>query len=160
MSRRKLFVENVFAYGFINILNKIVPFLLLPIITRMIPNASDYGIYNMFLLIVGIGTPLAILGLYDAMFRQYFENVDQQYRYDVTTTTQRIVLYSSIVISALIILLSKRISLMLFGVITYENIVTLAGICVFLGANLNPIQAPTRMQNERKVFLYSGLLSS
>lgn len=46
MSRKKLFIENIFAYGFINIINMIVPFLLLPVITRMLPNTSDYGIYK------------------------------------------------------------------------------------------------------------------
>ena len=160
MSRRKLFIENIFAYGFINILNKIVPFLLLPIITRMLPNASDYGLYNMFSLLVGIGTPLAVLGLYDAMFRQYFEKDDQQYRYDVTTTTQRIILFSSTIISVILVLFSKSLSLLFFGESIHGNIVMLAGIGVFLGANQNPIQAPTRMLNERKVFVFSGLISA
>lgn len=160
MSRKKLFIENIFVYGFINILNKLVPLLLLPIITRMLPNASDYGIYNMFSLIVGFGMPLAVLGLYDAMFRQYFEKDDQQYKYDVTTTTQRIILFSSIIISITLVLFSKSLSVLFFGESIHENIVMLAGIGVFLGTNQNPIQAPTRMQNERKVFVFSGLLSA
>ena len=160
MSRKKLFIENIFAYGFINILNKIVPFLLLPIITRMLPNTSDYGVYNMFSLLVGFGTPLAILGLYDAMFRQYFEKDDQQYRYDVTTTTQRIILVSSIIVSIVLVLFSKSLSILFFRESTYGNVVMLAGIGIFLGANQNPIQAPTRMQNERQVFVFSGLISS
>jgi len=160
MSRKKLLIENIFAYGFINILNKIVPFLLLPIITRMLPNTSDYGVYNMFSLLVGFGTPLAILGLYDAMFRQYFEKDDQQYRYDVTTTTQRIILVSSIIVSIVLVLFSKSLSILFFRESTYGNVVMLAGIGIFLGANQNPIQAPTRMQNERQVFVFSGLISS
>jgi len=160
MSRKKLFIENIFAYGFINILNKIVPFLLLPIITRMLPNTSDYGVYNMFSLLVGFGTPLAILGLYDAMFRQYFEKDDQQYRYDVTTTTQRIILVASIIVSTILVLFSKSLSILFFRESTYGNIVMLAGIGIFLGANQNPIQAPTRMQNDRKVFVLTSLISS
>lgn len=160
MSRRKLFIENIFAYGFINILNKIVPFMLLPIITRMLPNASDYGVYNMFSLLVGFGTPLAVLGLYDAMFRQYFEKDDQQYRFDVTTTTQRIILVSSTIISIILVLFNKSLSIIFFGELTYGNVVLLAGVGIFLGANQNPIQAPTRIQNERKVFVFSGLISS
>ncbi len=160
MSRKKLFIENIFAYGFINILNKIVPFLLLPVITRMLPDASDFGVYSMYTTIVGFGTPLAVLGLYDAMFRQYFEKDDQQYRYDVTTTTQRIILVSSIIISIILVLFNNRLSILFFGESTYGNVVLLAGIGIFLGANQNPIQAPTRMQNQRKVFVFSGLISS
>jgi len=160
MSRKKLFIENIFAYGFINILNKIVPFLLLPVITRMLPDASDFGVYSMFTLLVGFGTPLAVLGLYDAMFRLYFDKDDQQYRYDVTTTTQRIILVASTIISIILVLFSNQLSLLFFGELSYNNIVMLAGIGIFLGANLNPIQTPTRMQNERKTFVMSGLISS
>lgn len=160
MSRKKLFIENIFAYGFINVLNKIVPFLLLPIITRMLPDASDYGVFNMYNLVIGFGTPFAILGLYDAMFREYFEKDDQQYKYDVTTTAQRIILMSSIIISFVLILLNKSISSLFFGDSTYGNIIIFAAVGIFLGANRSPIQAPTRMQNQKKVFVVSGLLSS
>lgn len=160
MSRRKLFIENIFAYGFINILNKIVPFLLLPVITRMLPNASDFGIYNMFSLLVGFGTPLAILGLYDAMFRQYFEKDNLQYKYDVTTTTQRVILFSSIFITIILVLFNKSLSILFFGEATYGNVVMFSGIGIFLAANQNSIQAPTRMNNEKKVFVFSGLASS
>ena len=107
--------------------------MLLPVITRMLPNTSDFGIYNMFSLLVGFGTPFAILGLYDAMFRLYFEKEDQQYRYDITTTTQRIILLSSVVISLLLVLFSKSISIMFFGESIYRNVVMLAGVGIFLG---------------------------
>lgn len=69
LSRTKLFLENFFAYGFITVLNKIIPILLLQVITRMITDPSDFGVYNMYNLIIGFGTPLAMLGMYDAMFR-------------------------------------------------------------------------------------------
>lgn len=160
MSRKKLFIENIFAYGFINILNKIVPFLLLPIITRMLPDASDFGVYSMYTTIVGFGTPLAILGLYDAMFREYFEKEDLQYRYDVTTTTQRMIMLSSLIVSSTLVLFNKNFSYLFFGENAYGNIVILAAIGVFLGGMKSPIQAPTRMQNQRRIFVASGLISS
>jgi O-antigen/teichoic acid export membrane protein len=160
MSRKKLFIENIFAYGFINTLNKIIPFLLLPVITRILPDASAYGIFSMYTLVIGFGTPFAILGLYDAMFREYFEKDDLQYKYDVTTTAQRIILLSSLVISIILVLLNRIISNLLFGETTFGNIIIFAGIGIFLGANKSPIQAPTRMENQRKVFVVSGLLDS
>jgi O-antigen/teichoic acid export membrane protein len=160
MSRKKLFIENIFAYGFINVLNKIVPFLLLPIITRMLPDASDFGIYSMYATIVGFGTPFAVLGLYDAMFREYFEKDDLQYKYNVTTTTQRIIMLSSLIITSVLVLFNRNFSYLFFGNNDYGNIIIFAGIGVLLGSNMSPIQAPTRMQNQRRVFVISGLVSS
>jgi O-antigen/teichoic acid export membrane protein len=160
MSRRRLFIENIFAYGFINILNKIVPFLLLPIITRMLPDASDFGVYSMYSTIVGFGTPLAILGLYDAMFREYFEKEDLQYRYNVTTTTQRMIILSSLIISLILVLFNRSLSSLFFGKGEYGSIIILAGIGVLLGGIMSPIQAPTRLKNQRRIFVVSGLISS
>ncbi|MBF7097821.1 oligosaccharide flippase family protein [Alkalibacter mobilis] len=160
MSRKKLFIENIFAYGFISILNKIVPFLLLPVITRMLPDASDFGVYSMYTTIVGFGTPLAILGLNDAMFREYYEKEDLEYRYNVTTTTQRLIMLSSLIILSILILFNKSFSNLFFGSIDFGKIIILAAIGVFLGGIMSPIQAPTRMQNQRKTFVVSGLISS
>ncbi|WP_430884117.1 oligosaccharide flippase family protein [Fusibacter sp. JL216-2] len=160
MSRRRLFIENIFVYGFINVLNKIVPFLLLPVITRMLPDASDFGVYSMYTTVVGFGTPLAILGLYDAMFREYFEKEDLEYRYNVTTTTQRMNMLSSFVILCVLALFNKNLSNLFFGSFDYGNIIILAAIGVFIGGVSNPIQAPTRLQNQRRIFVISGLISS
>jgi O-antigen/teichoic acid export membrane protein len=160
LSRAKLFIENFFAYGFINILNKIVPLLLLPVVTRLLPDTSAFGIFDMFSVIVGFATPLAILGLYDAMFREFFEKDDQQYKYDVTTTTQRIILASSIVLTIILILFNSLFSKLFFGTQEHKDIIVYSAIAVIFSANLTPIQAPTRMLNRRKVFVISGLVGS
>jgi len=160
LSRAKLFVENFLAYGFINVLNKIIPLLLLPVITRLLPNTEAFGFFDMFNLIIGFGTPLAVMGLYDAMFREYFEKDDQQYKYDVTTTTQRIILFNSIIISIVLIVFSSFFSNLFFGVSEHSNIIMFASIALLFSANRSPIQAPTRMENKRKVFVVSGLLES
>ncbi len=160
MSRAKLFIENFIAYGFINVLNKIVPLLLLPVVTRLLPDTSAFGIFDMFSVIVGFATPLAILGLYDAMFREYFEKDDQQYKYDVTTTTQRIILASSTVLTIILILFNSLFSKLFFGTQEHKDIIVYSAIAVIFSANLTPIQAPTRMLNRRKVFVISGLVGS
>jgi len=160
LSRAKLFIENFIAYGFINVLNKIVPLLLLPVVTRLLPDTSAFGIFDMFSVIVGFATPLAILGLYDAMFREYFEKDDQQYKYDVTTTTQRIILASSTVLTIILILFNSLFSKLFFGTQEHKDIIVYSAIAVIFSANLTPIQAPTRMLNRRKVFVISGLVGS
>lgn len=160
MSRAKLFLENFFAYGFINVLNKVVPLLLLPVVTRLLPDTSAFGIFDMFNVIVGFASPLAILGLYDAMFREFFEKDDIQYKYNVTTTTQRIILLTSIFISFILILFSKPFSILFFNTNAYSDIVIYAAIALIFSANMSPIQAPTRMLNKRKIFVISGLVQS
>lgn len=160
MNRKKLFIENIFAYGFISVLNKTVPFILLPVVTRMLPNTSDFGVYSMYTTIIGFGAPLAILGLYDAMFREFFEKDDLEYRFDVTTTTQRIIMFSSIFFSLLLVVFNSPFSILFFGTAYYSKVLILAGIGIFLTANNSPLSAPTRMMNQKKVFVFSGLLSS
>jgi O-antigen/teichoic acid export membrane protein len=160
LSRAKLFIENFFAYGFIQILNKIIPFLLLPVITRLLPNSSDFGVFDMFNTIVGFGSPLIILGISDAMFREYFEKEDEQYKKNVTATALRIVAVSSIVVMSILIVFNKTFSNVFFSSILYGNIIIYAAVEMFIATNKTIIQAPTRMQNKRKIYIISGLISS
>lgn len=160
MSRTKLFLENFFAYGFISVLNKIIPLLLLPVITRLLKDPSDFGIYDMYNLIIGFGSPLAMLGMYDAMFREYFEKEDQQYRYNVTSTANRIVMVSALVGGLLLLIFNKPFSKLFFGTAMYGNIVIFSAITLIISNNSTIISAPTRMHNQRKIYIYSGLLSS
>lgn len=160
MNRAKLFIENFFAYGFIQVLNKIIPFLLLPVITRLLKDPSDFGVYDMYNLIIGFGSPLVMLGMYDAMFREYFEKDDQEYQHNVTTTAQRIVLITSIVVSLILFVFSKTFSKIFFGTINYSNIVSFSSIALLISANSTIIAAPTRIQNKRKIYIVSGLLNS
>lgn len=160
MSRAKLFIENFFAYGFITVLNKIIPFLLLPVITRMLSDPSDYGVYDMYNTIVGFGSPLAMLGMYDAMFREYFEKDNKQYRYDVTSTANRIVVISSVIIISILLVFNKPFSGLLYGNDKYGTIVIFAAIQIIISTNSTIVAAPTRIQNHKKVYIASGLLSS
>ena len=160
MSRARLFLENFLAYGFINVLNKIIPLLLLPVITRMLTDPSDFGVYDMYNLIIGFGSPLAMLGMYDAMFREFFEKDDEQYRYNVTSTANRIVLVTSTLMCALLLIFNSSFSTLFFGNIKYGNIVIFSALTMFISANSGIIAAPTRIQNQKKVYITSGLLHS
>jgi len=160
LSRARLFLENFFAYGFINILNKIIPILLLPVITRMLSNPSDFGIYDMYNLIIGFGSPFVMLGMYDAMFREYFESDNKQYKYNVTSTANRIVLLTSVVMVLILIIFNNLFSKLFFGESQYGNIIVFAAISILISANSTIIAAPTRIQNKRKIYVASGLLQS
>ena len=78
--RLRLLLENFFAYGVINVLNRIIPLLLLPVLTRLLTDTADFGRFDMFNTLVSFGSALAGLGMYDAMFREYFERDDADYK--------------------------------------------------------------------------------
>lgn len=160
MNRFKLFVDNFLAYGFINILNKIVPILMLPIVTRMLPNTGDYGRFDLFNMIVNFGSSFAVLGVYDAVFREYFEKDDLQYKMKVTSTGMQIVLLSSFVVMLILMIFNKAFSQIFLGDTNSTFIIVAAAIGVFLSANRNIISAPTRMQNRRTIYVVSGLSNS
>ena len=161
-SRTKLFIENFFAYGAINALNKIIPLLLLPVITRILKDPADFGRFDMFNTLLSFGSNIAILGMYDAMFREYYENEDIEYRKRVTSVAMRIVLISSLSIMMLMIFFRYFFSLVFFGEATTSSslIVILAAIGLLLQSWRSIIAAPTRMQNKRRIYVVSGLINS
>lgn len=158
-SRAKLFIENFFAYGVINALNKFVPLLLLPVITRLLTDTSEFGRFDMFNTIVSLGTSIAILGMYDALFREYFERDDQKYKKAVTSTALVIVSVSSVLITIILIVFNKAFSQLFIGDQKSGYIILMSAIGILLSANTNIISAPTRIQNKRKIYVFSGLLN-
>lgn len=156
-SRKKLFIENFLAYGAINALDKIVPVIMLPIVTRLITDSADYGKFEMFNTIVSFGSSFAVLGVYDAMFREYFERDEIEYKNIVTSTAARIVFISAIIFSCVLFLGCKVLSDLFLGTPEDWHIVVMASIGVFLAANRAIISAPTRMKNQRKIYVFSGL---
>ncbi len=157
-SRLKLFLENFLFYGGLSMLTKALPFITLPIITRMLPDASSYGVADMFNLVNSFGIVIAVLGMYDAIFREFFEDKDDvDYQKRVTSTGLGIVVISSIVMVFLTILFNKKITLLLFKDLEYSNLVLLSSFAIGVGGISSIIAAPTRMRNKRKVYLYTGI---
>lgn len=160
MERAKLFVENFLAYGLINVLNKFIPLLLLPVITRLLSSPAAFGVYDMFHLIIGFGSPLAMLGIYDAMFREYFEKEDQEYSHNVTTTANYLNLVSSFVVSSVLFIFNGPFSKLFFNTPIHGNIVMFSAVALMITNSHTIVSAPTRIENRRKIFVFSGLLTS
>lgn len=157
-NKLKLFLENFLFYGGLSVLQKALPFITLPIITKMLPDTSSYGIADMFNLIISFGSAVAILGMYDAIFREFFEDKENtKYQKEVTSTGLNIVLVSSVAIMTLILLLNKQLSLYLFDNIKYKKLIMLSGIGILISSLNSIIIAPTRMRNQRKVFFITGI---
>lgn len=139
-------------------LTKALPFITLPIITRLLPDASAYGIADMFSLINSFGTAIAVLGIYDAIFREFFEDKENtEYQKKVTSTGLIIVLCSSIIMILLTLIFNKYITILLFKNLKYQNLVALSAFAIGIGGISSIIAAPTRMRNNRKIYLYTGI---
>ncbi len=157
-SRFNLFLENFLFYGGLSMLTKALPFVTLPIITKMLPDARAYGIADMFNLINTFGTAIAVLGMYDAIFREFFEDKENmEYQKKVTSTGLGIVMFSSLIIFILIVSLSNSFSLMLFKTVEYRNLINLSAFAVVIGALSSILASPTRMRNQRKIYLLTGI---
>lgn len=71
MSKFKLFIENFMVYGFCGVISKAVPLLMLPVIMRLMANPLYYGLADLSGTITSFGSAIAVLGMYDAMFRYF-----------------------------------------------------------------------------------------
>lgn len=47
MSKVRLFPEIFFIYGFGSAISKVIPFIMLPIVTRLIPDTKYYGVSDL-----------------------------------------------------------------------------------------------------------------
>lgn len=69
---RKPLLENTAIYFFANILNASIPFLLLPVLTRVL-TPNDFGVITMFSLFVSITNAFTGLSLHGAISVRYFQ---------------------------------------------------------------------------------------
>ena len=69
MEKFKLFISNFLIYGFGSIISSVIPLIMLPVITRLMPDSFYYGLSDISNTIVQFGTALAVMGMYDAVFR-------------------------------------------------------------------------------------------
>ena len=80
MNKLKLFLENFLVYGFGGIISKLIPLIMVPIVTRLMPTTEYYGISDLSNTVVQFGSALAVMGMYDAMYRMFFEKEEEKYK--------------------------------------------------------------------------------
>jgi O-antigen/teichoic acid export membrane protein len=159
MNKKKLFLENFFVYGIGSMISKIVPFIMLPIITRLMPNTFYYGLNDISNIIVSFGSAIAILGMYDAMFRMFFEKEDMEYKKEVCSSAFYFVTGTAIIVFTLLMIFRPFFSNLFFSSFKYSNLLIITALTILIGASNSIISAPTRMLNKRKVFLITNTLS-
>lgn len=159
MNRFKLFIENFLVYGLGGMISKIVPFIMLPIITRLMPNAFYFGLNDISTVVVSFGQALAIMGMYDAMFRMFFEKEEESYRKQICSTALTFTCITSIIIFVLMCIFQKTLAQLFFSDRKLANLLCLSAISILIGSTNSIVSAPTRMQNKRKIFLVTNFLS-
>jgi len=159
MSRKKLLIENFLIYGVGSTAGKIIPIIFLPIVTRLIPNTSIYGIYDLFKTLGLFSIAFIGLGINNAMFRFNFEKEsDDEYILKVCSTSLIIVLFSGLIFLLFILLFSSLLSPVLFNTNNDVMLVNILGIYVLFNVVSNIIVKPFQILNQRKkVVLLSWL---
>ncbi|PZC51841.1 MULTISPECIES: lipopolysaccharide biosynthesis protein [unclassified Mesotoga] len=159
MSRARLFIENFLVYGMTGIIGKAIPVVMVPIVTRLIPDTAIYGVSDLLHVLVSFGSAFAVLGMYDAMFRVFFDDDTHDHRLAVCSSALSVVAISSIITGAVVIIFSKSFSNLLFTTDEYYIWVILMGVQITLGALDSVIAAPTRMQNKRRVYVVLSVVT-
>lgn len=159
MKKFKLFLENFIVYGLGGIINKIIPLIMVPIVTRLMPDSSYYGISDMANTIVSFCSALAIMGMYDAMYRMFFENEKSEYKKSICSTAFIFSIFTSVIIFFLMFAFKDVLAQIFFGNKTYNYLIYITAIATLVGATNSIVSAPTRMQNKRKVYLIMNTLT-
>lgn len=154
-----LFIENFFVYGVGGIINKVIPLVMVPIVTRLMPDSSYYGISDLSNTVLSFGSALAIMGMYDAMYRMFFEKDDENYKKEICSTAISVTLVTSLIVFLLMICCKGIIAKLVFGDSEYGYLVYITAMATLIGGTNSIISAPTRMQNKRKVYLVMNTVS-
>ncbi|CAI3506974.1 polysaccharide biosynthesis C-terminal domain-containing protein [Enterococcus cecorum] len=159
MRKLKLFLENFLIYGLGGVISKFIPLVMLPIVTRIMPNRAYFGISDLSNTLIQFSSALAIMGMFDAMYRLFFEKDDDEFKKDVCSTTLVFTITMSAFVFLLLIIFRKQVSYYFFSNTKYAYIVYISATATLVGATNSIISAPTRMQNKRRVFLIANTLS-
>ncbi len=158
-SKMGLFVENFIVYGLGNVFAKLVPLLMLPIVTSLLPNTYYYGLTDLTTTITSFGQAFASMGMYDAMYRMFFEREEVLYKKKVCSTALLFTLFTSLVVFILMLVFSDVLALFVLQSGTQAELIFISASSVLIGATNSIISAPARMENKRKIFLVVNFIS-
>lgn len=158
-SKFKLFVENILVYGFGGIISKIVPLIMVPILAYIFPDTSIFGIADNANLVLSFGSAIAIMGMYDAMYRLFFEKEDETFKKEVCSTTVVFTIAMSIIVAILSYVLRVPIMQIAFKSQEYSYLMVVISCTILVSSTNGIISAPIRMQNKRTVFLVANTIS-
>ena len=147
----KILLKDVFTYGFMGTLGRVVGFLLLPIFTRIF-SVEEYGVID----IIAIFTNLVIVGSslrLSASLSRYFSDAEKAPQQKILFSTLLIFsTFVNILFFTVIFIFSDSISFLLSEKLEYSNYVKLAaGIAFFGSINKLPFMV---LRRQRKIILF------
>jgi O-antigen/teichoic acid export membrane protein len=148
-NRKKLFFENILIYGLGSAMNMVIPFIMLPIISRLLPSTDYYGINDTVTIFVSFGSAIAMMGMYDAMYRFYFDKEDVGYHKKVCSTALFTVITIGFIVMTLSLILRKPLSELLFSDSNYTTLIVIGALNIWVSCINSIVAAPTRMKNQR-----------
>ena len=158
-SKLKLFIENFLIYGVGGVISKIIPFVMLPIIIYLLPDSRIVGISDLSNTLVSLMSAFAVMGMYDALYRMFFEReYDTDYKKKLCSTTLIYTIFCSIIVFLIMMVGRTFFSKAFLKDSSYEMIVVISAFTVLVGATNTIVSAPTRMQNKRGIFLITNTL--
>ena len=153
MNKLKLFVKNMVVYGLGGVISKIIPLVMVPIVTRIMPNSEYFGISDLANTLLSLCSSLGIMGMYDAMYRMFFEKEDEEYKKEICSTAFFFTCITSVILFVMMIVFSPLIAKLFFGDKELINVVYIVAMATLIGATNGIMSAPTRMQNKGLVFV-------
>ena len=156
MKKIILFIDNFIIYGLGGIISRIIPFIMIPIVTRLMPNTRYFGICDLSNTLVDFSCAIAIMGMYDALCRLFFEKEDLQYKRKVCSTALVFTCCTSFVIFFMMCFFSDVIAKCFFNDKEYAYIVYISAMSTLVGSTNSIISVPIRMRNKRLVFLLAN----
>lgn len=159
MNKVKLFLSNFLIYGVGGIISKLIPLVMIPVVTRLMPSTDYFGISDMANTILSFCSALAIMGMYDAMYRMFFEKEDEQFKKEICSTAFLFTMATSVVICCLMIALKDYLAAWFLTDRELSYLIYIVAIATLVGATNSIVAAPTRMQNKRGIYLLMNALS-
>lgn len=161
MNKKKLLLENFAVYGLGQILYKIVPLIMLPILTKIIPDSSYYlGINDLASTIVSLVAAIGLMGLYDAVFRLVYDYDEDNWKEKQSICSTAIILTfgMSCVCMMILAIFSRYLSRQILKAEELYYLIIICGVNVILTNLENMLLTPTRMLNDRKRYVIGNIL--
>lgn len=160
MKKTKLFIDNILIYGLGGVINKIIPIIMLPIVTRLMPDTTYFGINDLQSTVVSFTSAIAMFGMYDALYRMFFEKEENEYRKSMCSTALLFTLGMAVLAAIILIAFKEIIAIRIFQDEKYSFLCVIAALTIIADNIKGIVQAPTRMQNQRKIYIVTNLLTS
>jgi len=158
-SRTQLLTRNIFVFGLVTIISRLITFILTPIYTRYF-NPQEFGIYSLITMAISIICPLGMIGTSDALFRLYFDNSDLSYRRKLISTGLKLVIYITGCLLIIFFIFKRPITTMYLGNIKYLDYIIL-GIFIIFFSNITSItNSIIKMENNRKKIVQTILIQA